>query len=124
MDRTYSYSMLIKWLDTFNIEARYHNTDELSTGIAMSQILNKIDPKFFSDQWLQSMFPDPGNNKKQRLPNLRNRGFPLPDINAIAETSSMKELVCFLQLILVCAMYCEENTHIHQIMEMEESVQQ
>ncbi|XP_029644079.1 protein Hook homolog 3 isoform X2 [Octopus sinensis] len=141
MDRTYSYSMLIKWLDTFNIEAPYHNTEELSTGIAMSQILNKIDPKFFHDQWLMSMYSDPGNNRKQRtanlqkilnrvqeffssLPNLRNRGFPLPDINAIAETSSMKELVSFLQLILVCAMYCEENTHIHQIMEMEESVQQ
>lgn len=141
MDRTYSYQMLIKWLETFNIETPYQTTNELSSGIAMAQVLNQIDPKFFNERWLSSMYQDPGNNRKQRVTNLqrilnriqeffaslsslRNKGFPLPDISAIAETSSMKDLVRFLQLILVCAVYCEENTHIHQIMAMEESVQQ
>lgn len=141
MDRTYSYQMLIKWLETFNIESPYQTTNELSSGIAMAQVLNQIDPKFFHEKWLNSMYQDPGKNRKQRITNLqrilnriqeffaslsslRNKGFPLPDINAIAETSSMKDLVRFLQLLLVCAVYCEENTHIHQIMAMEESVQQ
>ena len=48
----------------------------------------------------------------------------MPDVNAIGEHSAMAELGRLLQLILGCAVNCDEKQeYIQRIMAMEESVQ-
>lgn len=50
--------------------------------------------------------------------------FHMPDVNAIGESTDMVELGRLLQLILGCAVNCDEkHEYIQRIMAMEEAVQ-
>ncbi|RMX39517.1 hypothetical protein pdam_00006147 [Pocillopora damicornis] len=51
-------------------------------------------------------------------------GFPMPDVNAIVESQEISDLGRLLQLVLGCAVNCEDKQeYIQVIMSMEESVQ-
>uniref|UniRef100_A0A667XA82 Hook microtubule-tethering protein 1 n=1 Tax=Myripristis murdjan TaxID=586833 RepID=A0A667XA82_9TELE len=128
-------------LQTFNTPAPCRTVEELTTGVAMSQALNQIDPAWFSDGWLSRIKTDVGDNWRLKMNNLKKilqmmvdyynevlaqqiSDFPLPDLALVAEHSDPVELGRLLQLILGCAVKCErKQEYIQIIMTLEESVQ-
>ncbi|KAL1431571.1 hypothetical protein MTO96_014086 [Rhipicephalus appendiculatus] len=51
---------LISWLQTFNVSAPHKTVDQLSDGVALAQVLHKIDPDFFDASWLSKVKTDVG----------------------------------------------------------------
>ncbi|XP_016339978.1 protein Hook homolog 3 isoform X1 [Sinocyclocheilus anshuiensis] len=96
---------------------------------------------YFTDAWISRIKPDVGDNWRLKISNLKKilkgildynhevlgqqiNDFTLPDISLIAEHSDAAELGRMLQLILGCAVNCEQKQeYIQTIMMMEESVQ-
>ncbi|KAK0138752.1 Protein Hook 3 [Merluccius polli] len=107
----------------------------------MAQALQKIDMSFFNDGWISRVKPEVGDNWRLKISNLKKvlkgildynqevlgqqiNDFTLPDVNLIGEHSDAPELGRMLQLILGCAVSCEQKQeYIQAIMMMEESVQ-
>uniref|UniRef100_A0A8C5BDT6 Calponin-homology (CH) domain-containing protein n=1 Tax=Gadus morhua TaxID=8049 RepID=A0A8C5BDT6_GADMO len=107
----------------------------------MAQALQKIDGSFFNDGWITRVKPEVGDNWRLKISNLKKvlkgildynqevlgqqiNDFNLPDVNLIGEHSDGPELGRMLQLILGCAVSCEQKQeYIQAIMMMEESVQ-
>uniref|UniRef100_A0A8C6V6G7 Hook microtubule tethering protein 3 n=1 Tax=Neogobius melanostomus TaxID=47308 RepID=A0A8C6V6G7_9GOBI len=88
------------------------------------------DSQYFNDAWISRIKPEVGDNWRLKvglkiviLGQLIN-DFRLPDVNLIGEHSDAAELGRMLQLILGCAVSCEQKQeYIQTIMSMEESVQ-
>ncbi|TRY87927.1 hypothetical protein DNTS_005227, partial [Danionella cerebrum] len=132
---------LLTWIQTFGVEAPCSSVDELTSGEAMAQVLQRIDGMFFTDAWISRIKPDVGENWRLKVSNLKKiikgildynqevlgqqiNDFALPDVTLIAEHSDAAELGRMLQLILGCAVNCEQKQeYIQTIMMMEESVQ-
>uniref|UniRef100_A0A672JYB1 Hook microtubule tethering protein 3 n=2 Tax=Sinocyclocheilus grahami TaxID=75366 RepID=A0A672JYB1_SINGR len=132
---------LLTWIQTFAVEAPCSAVDEMTSGVAMAQVLQKIDGMYFTDAWISRIKPDVGDNWRLKISNLKKilkgildynhevlgqqiNDFTLPDISLIAEHSDAAELGRMLQLILGCAVNCEQKQeYIQTIMMMEESVQ-
>ncbi|XP_063795328.1 protein Hook homolog 1 isoform X2 [Pseudophryne corroboree] len=132
---------LIIWLQTFNTSAPCKTIGDLSSGVTMAQILHQIDSSHFDDSWLARIKEDVGDNRRIKINNLKKilqrivdyyhevLGQPvseylLPDLSQIAEHSDSREMGRFLQLILGCAINCDQKEeHIQIIMTLEESVQ-
>uniref|UniRef100_A0A671M592 Calponin-homology (CH) domain-containing protein n=1 Tax=Sinocyclocheilus anshuiensis TaxID=1608454 RepID=A0A671M592_9TELE len=128
-------------IQTFAVEAPCSAVDEMTSGVAMAQVLQKIDGMYFTDAWISRIKPDVGDNWRLKISNLKKilkgildynhevlgqqiNDFTLPDISLIAEHSDAAELGRMLQLILGCAVNCEQKQeYIQTIMMMEESVQ-
>uniref|UniRef100_A0A2K5CN07 Calponin-homology (CH) domain-containing protein n=1 Tax=Aotus nancymaae TaxID=37293 RepID=A0A2K5CN07_AOTNA len=107
----------------------------------MAQVLQKIDPAYFDENWLNRINTEVGDNWRLKISNLKKilkgildynheilgqqiNHFTLPDVNLIGEHSDATELGRLLQLILGCAVNCEQKQeYIQAIMMMEESVQ-
>ncbi|XP_071003443.1 protein Hook homolog 3-like isoform X1 [Oncorhynchus clarkii lewisi] len=107
----------------------------------MAQALQKIDIVYFTDNWISRIKPEVGDNWRLKISNLKKvlkgildynqevlqqqiNDFTLPDINLIGEHSDAAELGRMLQLILGCAVNCEQKQeYIQTIMMLEESVQ-
>ncbi|CAB1319165.1 unnamed protein product [Coregonus sp. 'balchen'] len=107
----------------------------------MAQALQKIDIVYFTDNWISRIKPEVGDNWRLKISNLKKvlKGildynqevlqqqiddFTLPDISLIGEHSDAAELGRMLQLILGCAVNCEQKQeYIQTIMMLEESVQ-
>ncbi|XP_078393217.1 protein Hook homolog 3 isoform X6 [Cetorhinus maximus] len=107
----------------------------------MAQVLQKIDQSWFDDTWISRIKTEVGDNWRLKVSNLKKilkgildyyhevlgqqiTDFPLPDVNLIGEHSDAAELGRMLQLILGCAVNCEQKQEqIQTIMMMEESVQ-
>ncbi|MBN3290201.1 HOOK3 protein, partial [Polypterus senegalus] len=107
----------------------------------MAQVLQKIDPSYFDDNWINRIKTEVGDNWRLKISNLKKilkgildynhevlgqqiNDFTLPDVNLIGEHSDASELGRMLQLILGCAVNCEQKQeYIKTIMMMEESVQ-
>ncbi|KAM9591041.1 protein Hook homolog 3-like isoform 5-T6 [Morphnus guianensis] len=107
----------------------------------MAQVLQKIDPSYFDENWLNRIKTEVGDNWRLKVSNLKKilkgildynheilgqqiNDFTLPDVNLIGEHSDAAELGRMLQLILGCAVNCEQKQeYIQTIMMMEESVQ-
>uniref|UniRef100_A0A667XBF2 Hook microtubule-tethering protein 1 n=1 Tax=Myripristis murdjan TaxID=586833 RepID=A0A667XBF2_9TELE len=135
------FCLSVPQLQTFNTPAPCRTVEELTTGVAMSQALNQIDPAWFSDGWLSRIKTDVGDNWRLKMNNLKKilqmmvdyynevlaqqiSDFPLPDLALVAEHSDPVELGRLLQLILGCAVKCErKQEYIQIIMTLEESVQ-
>uniref|UniRef100_A0AAQ5Z4U6 Calponin-homology (CH) domain-containing protein n=1 Tax=Amphiprion ocellaris TaxID=80972 RepID=A0AAQ5Z4U6_AMPOC len=114
---------------------------ELTTGAAMSQALNQIDPAWFTEAWLGRIKTDVEDNWRLKVNNLKKilqmvvdyynevlgqeiSNFPLPELPLVAEHSDPVQLGRLLQLILGCAVRCErKQEYIQIIMTLEESVQ-
>ncbi|XP_058630894.1 protein Hook homolog 3 isoform X2 [Onychostoma macrolepis] len=141
LDRVELCESLLTWIQTFGVEAPCAAVDELTSGVAMAQVLQKIDGMYFTDAWISRVKPDVGDNWRLKISNLKKilkgildynhevlgqqiNDFTLPDISLIAEHSDAAELGRMLQLILGCAVNCEQKQeYIQTIMMMEESVQ-
>ncbi|KAI4817023.1 hypothetical protein KUCAC02_009312 [Chaenocephalus aceratus] len=132
---------LLTWIQTFGVEASCKTVEELTGGVVMAQVLQKIDAVYFNDAWLSRVKPEVGDNWRLKISNLKKvlkgilefnqeilgqhiNDFTLPDVNLIGEHSDSAELGRMLQLILGCAVNCEQKQeYIQTIMMMEESVQ-
>ncbi|XP_019752520.1 protein Hook homolog 1 [Hippocampus comes] len=139
--KTVLVESLIIWLQTFNTSAPCTTVEDLTTGAAISQALQQIDPSWFTDGWLARIKTDVDDNWRLKLNNLKKilqmvleyynevlgqglSDFPLPDVALVAEHSDPAELGRLLQLVLGCAVNCErKQAYIQIIMTLEESVQ-
>lgn len=133
---------LMKWLQTFDLDAPHNTLEEISDGVAMAQALNQIAPERFGGSWMSKIKTGAGNNWRLKLSNLKKivegiddyyqeclnqhlTDFSRPDVSKIGEHCSPEELGRLLQLILGCAINCHnKQDYITRIMCMEESVQQ
>uniref|UniRef100_A0A8D0D0Q6 Protein Hook homolog 3 n=1 Tax=Sander lucioperca TaxID=283035 RepID=A0A8D0D0Q6_SANLU len=110
--------------DTFGVEAPCKTVEDLTSGIVMAQALQKIDVVYFNDSWISRVKPEVGDNWRLKILGQHINDFTLPDVNLIGEHSDAAELGRMLQLILGCAVNCEQKQeYIQTIMMMEESVQ-
>uniref|UniRef100_A0A8C3ARQ9 Hook microtubule tethering protein 3 n=1 Tax=Cyclopterus lumpus TaxID=8103 RepID=A0A8C3ARQ9_CYCLU len=134
-------SCAMRHIQTFGVEAPCKTVEDLTSGIVMAQALQKIDLVYFNDAWISRVKPEVGDNWRLKISNLKKvlKGaldynqeilgqhiddFTLPDVNLIGEHSDAAELGRMLQLILGCAVNCEQKQeYIQTIMMMEESVQ-
>ncbi|XP_067172497.1 protein Hook homolog 3 isoform X2 [Apteryx mantelli] len=132
---------LLTWIQTFNVEAPCQTVEDLTNGVVMAQVLQKIDPAYFDENWLNRIKTEVGDNWRLKVSNLKKilkgildynheilgqqiNDFTLPDVNLIGEHADAAELGRMLQLILGCAVNCEQKQeYIQTIMMMEESVQ-
>ncbi|XP_047122472.1 protein Hook homolog 3 isoform X1 [Hydra vulgaris] len=134
---------LIIWLNTFDgLEAKHQTAYELSDGIAIGEALTQIAAEWFDTDWISKLKHDISpDNYRLKLSNLKKvlkgmidyynevlfqdlSNFKMPDVSLIAEKSDKKELGKMLQLVLGCAINCEEKEqYIQVIMALEESVQ-
>ncbi|XP_061118239.1 protein Hook homolog 3 isoform X4 [Conger conger] len=107
----------------------------------MAQVLQKIDIVYFNDSWISRIKSEVGDNWRLKVSNLKKilkgildynhevlgqqiNDFTLPDVTLVGEHSDTAELGRMLQLILGCAVNCEQKQeYIQTIMMMEESVQ-
>uniref|UniRef100_A0AAZ3RUF0 Protein Hook homolog 3 n=1 Tax=Oncorhynchus tshawytscha TaxID=74940 RepID=A0AAZ3RUF0_ONCTS len=124
-----------KSIQTFGLEAPCKTVDDLTSGVVMAQALQKIDIVYFTDNWISRIKPEVGDNWRlkvlkgildynQEVLQQQINDFTLPDINLIGEHSDAAELGRMLQLILGCAVNCEQKQeNIQTIMMLEESVQ-
>ncbi|XP_064356764.1 protein Hook homolog 3-like isoform X3 [Dromaius novaehollandiae] len=135
------YSFDKQKIQTFNVETPCQTVEDLTNGVVMAQVLQKIDPTYFDENWLNRIKTEVGDNWRLKVSNLKKilkgildynheilgqqiNDFTLPDINLIGEHSDSAELGRMLQLILGCAVNCEQKQeYIQTIMMMEESVQ-
>ncbi|XP_076217210.1 protein Hook homolog 3-like isoform X2 [Aptenodytes patagonicus] len=132
---------LLTWIQTFNTETPCQTVEDLTNGVVMAQVLQKIDPTYFDENWLNRIKTEVGDNWRLKVSNLKKilkgildynheilgqqiNDFALPDVSLIGEHSDAAELGRMLQLILGCAVNCEQKQeYIQTIMMMEESVQ-
>ncbi|KAK7823024.1 hypothetical protein U0070_025841, partial [Myodes glareolus] len=111
-------------IQTFNVDTPCQTVEDLTNGVVMSQVLQKIDPAYFDDNWLNRIKTEVGDNWRLKILGQQINDFTLPDVNLIGEHSDAAELGRMLQLILGCAVNCEQKQeYIQAIMMMEESVQ-
>uniref|UniRef100_A0A8C9W938 Protein Hook homolog 3 n=1 Tax=Scleropages formosus TaxID=113540 RepID=A0A8C9W938_SCLFO len=134
-------SLCFLLIQTFGVEAPCKTVEDLTSGVAMAQVLQKIDISYFNESWISRIKTDVGDNWRLKISNLKKilkgildynhevlgqqiNDFTLPDVNLVGEHSDAAELGRMLQLILGCAVNCEQKQeHIQTIMMMEESVQ-
>ncbi|KAG2466543.1 HOOK3 protein, partial [Polypterus senegalus] len=84
----------------------------------------ECDPSYFDDNWINRIKTEVGDNWRLKVLGQQINDFTLPDVNLIGEHSDASELGRMLQLILGCAVNCEQKQeYIKTIMMMEESVQ-
>ncbi|EPQ01597.1 Protein Hook like protein 3 [Myotis brandtii] len=136
-----TYPEGFRTIQTFNVDAPCQTVEDLTSGVVMAQVLQKIDPVYFDENWLNRIKSEVGDNWRLKISNLKKilkgildynheilgqqiNDFTLPDVNLIGEHSDAAELGRMLQLILGCAVNCEQKQeYIQAIMMMEESVQ-
>ncbi|XP_019738132.1 protein Hook homolog 3 isoform X1 [Hippocampus comes] len=141
LDRLELCESLLTWVQTFGVEAQCKTVEDMTNGVVMAQALQKIDEVYFNDAWISRIKPDVGDNWRLKVSNLKKilkgildynqeilgqhiNDFTLPDVSLIGEHSDPAELGRMLQLILGCAVNCEQKQeYIQTIMMMEESVQ-
>uniref|UniRef100_A0A2K5REI0 Hook microtubule tethering protein 3 n=1 Tax=Cebus imitator TaxID=2715852 RepID=A0A2K5REI0_CEBIM len=141
LERAELCDSLLTWIQTFNVDAPCRTVEDLTNGVVMAQVLQKIDPAYFDENWLNRIKTEVGDNWRLKISNLKKilkgildynheilgqqiNDFTLPDVNLIGEHSDAAELGRMLQLILGCAVNCEQKQeYIQAIMMMEESVQ-
>ncbi|XP_041090324.1 protein Hook homolog 3 isoform X2 [Polyodon spathula] len=141
VDRVELCESLMTWIQTFGVEASCKKIDDLTNGVVMAQVLQKIDPAYFDDNWINRIKTEAGDNWRLKISNLKKilkgildynheilgqqiNDFTLPDVNLVGEHSDAAELGRMLQLILGCAVNCDQKQeYIQTIMMMEESVQ-
>ncbi|XP_076298403.1 hook microtubule tethering protein [Lasioglossum baleicum] len=133
---------LIKWLDTFDIEAPHSSAEDISDGVALADALAQIAPEWFTAVWRAKIKSDVSSNWRLKVSNLKKiieavieyyieclnqqlSGYVKPDATRIGEHCDKHELHRLLQLILGCAVNCnQKQQYITRIMSMEETVQQ
>jgi len=141
MDRENLCTSLLTWMQTFNLPSSPSNVEDLRDGVAMAQALHQIAPHFFSDSWMSKIRSDVASNWRLKVSNLKKilqgilsyysdvlgqhiNDFHMPDVNIIGETGDPLEMGRLMQLILGCAVNCDDKQeYIQRIMALEEKVQ-
>lgn len=132
--------MSVFQLQTFQVPS-CASKHELTSGVAIAHVLNKIDSSWFTETWLSRIKEDGGTNWRLKVSNLKKilqsmmeyyhdvlsqqvSDQHVPDVCLIGEMGDVTELGRLLQLVLGCAISCDQKQeHIQQIMTLEESVQ-
>ncbi|KAG7310525.1 hypothetical protein JYU34_003311 [Plutella xylostella] len=132
---------LIKWLRTLNLTAKHGNPLELSDGVAIAEALTQIAPEYFTPSWISKIKVVVGNNWRLKVSNLKKildgvvdyhqdilnlslQEFARPEVINIAEHADPADLGRLLQLVLSCAVNCnQKEEYITRIMELELSCQ-
>ncbi|KZC10839.1 PREDICTED: protein Hook homolog [Dufourea novaeangliae] len=133
---------LIKWLDTFDLQTPHSSVEDISDGVALADALAQIAPEWFTAVWRAKIKSDVNSNWRLKVSNLKKiieavmeyyieclnqqlSGYVKPDATRIGEHCDNHELRRLLQLILGCAVNCnQKQQYITRIMGMEETVQQ
>ncbi|XP_076751094.1 hook microtubule tethering protein [Xylocopa sonorina] len=133
---------LIKWLDTFDLQVPHSTVEDISDGVALADVLAQIAPEWFTAAWRAKIKTDVSSNWRLKVSNLKKiieaimeyyieclnqqlSGYVKPDATRIGEHCDNHELRRLLQLILGCAVNCnQKQQYITRIMGMEETVQQ
>jgi hypothetical protein len=132
---------LLLWVQTFTVEGATDSVHSLSDGAALGQILHEVAPSFFTGDWLSGINSEDANNKHLKISNLKKilravtsyyddelnmrvQESKRPNLKLIVENGNLLEMGRLLQLILGCAVNCDnKQDYIQAIMGMEESVQ-
>lgn len=109
--------VLLEWINSFSLGKTVKDTEELSDGILLWEILQDIDPQFFLDELPERNPSDHWVTKWQNLKHLHKQltGYirkqfddeipsgldPSPDLKAISESGSLKETNKLLKLLLI-----------------------
>ncbi|KAM4747746.1 protein Hook homolog 2 [Rhinophrynus dorsalis] len=133
---------LLTWMQTFQVPGPCRSYEDLTGGVAIAQVLNRIDPSWFNEAWLTRIKQDTTENWRLKVSNMKRilqsvleyyqdvLAHPvsedhIPDVALIGEFSNTGELRKMVQLVLGCAISCDKKEeHIQQIMTLGESVQQ
>ncbi|EPS27428.1 hypothetical protein PDE_02371 [Penicillium oxalicum 114-2] len=111
--------VLLEWINSFSLGKTLRNTDELTDGIILWEILQDIDPQYFLEEIPER---DPADHWVAKWQNLKHihklllnyirhqndetlpSGLdPSPDLEGIAEKASVKETNKLLKLLLIAA---------------------
>ncbi|KAM9780514.1 protein Hook homolog 2 [Neosynchiropus ocellatus] len=140
LDKAELCDSLLTWLQTFQVPSCSSKSD-LTSGVAIGHVLNRIDPSWFNETWLNRIKEESGANWRLKVSNLKKilksmleyyhdvlghqvAEEHLPDVNLIGELGDVTELGKLVQLVLGCAVSCDKKEEqIQQIMTLEESVQ-
>ncbi|XP_067947816.1 protein Hook homolog 3-like isoform X2 [Watersipora subatra] len=132
---------LLMWVQTFSVSGERDSVNALCDGAALSQILNQVSPSFFGEDWLAGIKADQASNKHIKISNLKKilravisfyedevgmavQETKKPNLKMVVESNNLLEMGRLLQLVLGCAVNCEnKQDYIQNIMSMEESVQ-
>uniref|UniRef100_S4RXJ2 Calponin-homology (CH) domain-containing protein n=1 Tax=Petromyzon marinus TaxID=7757 RepID=S4RXJ2_PETMA len=126
---------------TFTENQQCLTVEDLADGVVLSDVLQKIDPGWFDAAWVTRVRKDVGDSWRLKVSNLKKvlQGIQdyysevlgvqvspacVPDVAAVGEHADHVEMGRLLQLVLGCAINCEnKQEHIENIMQLEESVQ-
>lgn len=128
------------WVQTFSVEGETDSVQALADGAALAQILLEVSSDYFADK-LSGVKTEQASNKHIKISNLKKIlnsvlsfydneiGMRIhenkkPNLKMVVENSSLIEMGRLLQLVLGCAVNCDnKQDYIQTIMGMEESVQ-
>ena len=131
---------LLMWVQTFDVDGEKDSVQGLCDGAALVNILLEVSSCYFSDK-LAGVKSDEASNKHIKISNLKKimnavlsfydneigmriQENKKPNLKMIVENSSLLEMGRLLQLVLGCAVNCDnKQDYIQAIMGMEESVQ-
>lgn len=139
----YKLGELKKWLQTLVIQAAHSTVEEISSGQALADALTLIAPEWFTFAWNSTIKSHINfdSNWRLKFSNLKKiteaiheyynecLHQPLPacaslDVEKIAKNCDKQELCKLLQLVLDCAINCDEREYfINAITDLEESTQ-
>lgn len=111
--------VLLEWINSFSLGKTLRATDELTDGVIIWEVLQDIDPQFFLDELPERNQTEHWVAKWQNLKHIHKllvtyvrhqnddqlpSGLdPSPDLEAVAEKSSVKETNKLLKLLLIAA---------------------
>lgn len=111
--------VLLEWINSFSLGKTIRSSDELTDGIILWEILQDIDPQHFLDELPERNPSDHWVTKWQNLKHLHKLLIsfirkqnddaippgldPSPDLQAIAESNSVRETNKLLKLLLIAA---------------------
>lgn len=133
--------VLLEWINSFSLGKTIRNTDELTDGIIIWEILQDIDPQHFLDELPERNPSDHWVTKWQNLKHLHKllisyirtqnddevpAGLdPSPDLKAVAESNSLKETNKLLKLLLIAAISSPNaETYVTTLQELSTSTQE
>uniref|UniRef100_A0A8C2A178 Hook microtubule tethering protein 2 n=1 Tax=Cyprinus carpio TaxID=7962 RepID=A0A8C2A178_CYPCA len=129
------FSVLVFQLQTFQVPS-CASKQELTSGVAIAHVLNKIDSSWFNETWLSRIKEDGGTNWRLKVSNLKKilqsmmeyyhdvlgqqvSDEHVPDVCLIGEMGDGTELGRLLQLVLGCAVSCDHKQGTGEIMSPE-----
>jgi protein HOOK3 len=133
--------VLLEWINSFSLGKTIRNTDELTDGIIIWEILQDVDPQHFLDELPERNPSDHWVTKWQNLKHLHKllisyirkqnddevpAGLdPSPDLKAVAESNSLKETNKLLKLLLIAAISSPNaETYVTTLQELSTSTQE